>query len=90
MVTCRLADALPAEAVARMADDLRLRNTVDIRRQLDRWLRAGYGECHLRDPRVATTVERALQYFDGARYTLIAWVVMPNHVHVLIETYAGL
>lgn len=25
----------------------------------------------------------------GARYDLIAWVVMPNHVHVLIRTYEG-
>ena len=70
-------------------DDLRLRNAVNLRHRLDRWLRAGYGECHLRNPRIATTVERAFRHFDGTRYTLVAWVVMPNHVHVLIETFAG-
>jgi REP element-mobilizing transposase RayT len=24
--------------------------------------------------------------FDGRRYDLVAWVVMPNHVHVLMKT----
>jgi REP element-mobilizing transposase RayT len=28
-------------------------------------------------------------HFDGQRYRLLAWVVMPNHVHVLIETMTG-
>jgi REP element-mobilizing transposase RayT len=34
-------------------------------------------------------VEDALLYFDGERYRTIAWVIMPNHVHVLIETMEG-
>ena len=32
-------------------------------------------------------VENALLYFDGKRYRLFAWVVMPNHVHVLVELF---
>lgn len=31
-------------------------------------------------------VEDALLHFDGERYRLLAWVIMPNHVHVLAET----
>ena len=31
----------------------------------------------------------AWQYFDRIRYDLVAYVVMPNHVHVLIKTYAS-
>ncbi len=34
-------------------------------------------------------VEAALRYFDGERYQLAAWVVMPNHVHVLLESLPG-
>lgn len=34
-------------------------------------------------------MEKALLYFDGKRYRLVAWVIMPNHVHVLIETFEG-
>jgi putative DNA methylase len=45
--------------------------------------------CNLRDEAVARMVQTALLHFDGLRYRLIAWVVMPNHVHVLIETIPG-
>ena len=37
----------------------------------------------------AAIVQTALQHFDGERYRLIAWVVMPNHIHVMIEQIAG-
>jgi REP element-mobilizing transposase RayT len=30
-----------------------------------------------------------LFHFDGQRYRLLAWCVMPNHVHALIETREG-
>lgn len=43
----------------------------------------------MRDERIATVVEDALLYFDGQRYRLLAWCVMPNHVHVVIETFRG-
>jgi len=28
-------------------------------------------------------------HFDGQRYRLLAWCVMPNHVHAMIETREG-
>jgi REP element-mobilizing transposase RayT len=31
-------------------------------------------------------VVSALKHFDGERYGLLAYVVMPNHVHLLVET----
>ena len=49
---------------------------------------AGHGACYLRDPRVADIVQNALLHFDGQRYRLLAWCVMPNHVHVIIEPIA--
>ena len=39
---------------------------------------------------MAALVEGALRHFDGERYRLLAWCVMPNHVHVLIETRESL
>ncbi len=27
--------------------------------------------------------------FDGERYHLVAWSIMPNHVHALVETMEG-
>jgi REP element-mobilizing transposase RayT len=50
---------------------------------------AGHGACFLHDARIAEMVENALLHFDGKRYRMLAWCVMPNHVHNLIETIAG-
>jgi REP element-mobilizing transposase RayT len=49
----------------------------------------GLGSCSLREPVVAAVVHDALHHFDGTRYWLIAWVIMPNHVHALIEQAGG-
>ncbi len=53
------------------------------------WLDAGYGSCLLKDPALAQIVADALRHFDGERYDLVAWVVMPNHVHVLLTPRPG-
>ena len=52
-------------------------------------LDAGTGPCHLRDERVATLVLDALRHFDGQRYRLLAWCIMPNHVHLIIQPLEG-
>ena len=49
----------------------------------------GEGPRHLADPRAAAIVAEALYWADGARYELLAWCVMPTHVHVLIEQIEG-
>jgi len=40
----------------------------------------------LADPRIASIVARELHRLDGERYDLIACCIMPNHVHLLIDT----
>ena len=52
-------------------------------------LRVAHGERLLADPRAAGIVERALLHFDGQRYRLLAWCVMPTHVHALAEQIEG-
>ncbi len=52
-------------------------------------LDAGSGACHLANPNVADMVAGALRYFDGQRYQLTAWSVMPNHVHVVFQPASG-
>lgn len=51
---------------------------------LDRHL----GSALMRDPSCARIVAEALLHGDGQRYALLAWCVMPNHVHALIATNA--
>ncbi|MCD6520061.1 MAG: transposase [Anaerolineae bacterium] len=40
----------------------------------------------LADERIARIVAEAIHQLDGERYTLIAYCIMPNHVHLLIDT----
>ena len=53
--------------------------------KLEDYLDRSLGECFLRDPRVAALMENSMRFHHGARYELLAWVVMPNHVHALIQ-----
>ncbi len=59
--------------------------TAQLRKRIERDAEQGYGACWLRDDRVAEVVPNALLHFDGERSRLLAWVVMPNHVHVLLD-----
>lgn len=77
-VVFRLADSLPQEVVKTLA----LLDHPAQRRRVDALLDAGHGEMLLRRPSVAEIVCAALNHFDGERYHLHAWCVMPNHVHV--------
>lgn len=43
-----------------------------------------YGECLLRRPELAQIVADTLLHFDGQRYRMGDFVVMPNHVHLLV------
>lgn len=92
-VTFRLADSLPKERLKRLDNELACLpkdGAADERRKrMEADLDLGLGRAWLRDPRVAEPVENALLYFDGERYRLHAWVLMPNHVHTLLTPVGG-
>ena len=54
-----------------------------------KWLDNGYGSCLMSEDRVRLQVEQAVWHFAGQRYDLYAFVVMPNHVHVLFQPFRG-
>lgn len=54
-------------------------------RRVDEWLDAGYGSCILRYQNLRRFLSEAFAYYDGQRYRLGAWCIMPNHVHVLLR-----
>jgi menaquinone-specific isochorismate synthase len=55
--------------------------------KLDRYLDAGRGICLLSDFRAAKAVRDVLLHFDGKKYELLAWCVMPNHIHVVFRAF---
>jgi len=89
-ITYRLADSLPSQVLEDLKRELASLSAEhrDRRRRerIDAYLDAGHGSCVLADPECARIVIDNWQHFDGQRYRLLAWVVMPNHVHVLIQT----
>ena len=55
-------------------------------RRIAKWTRLRFGPVWLKDTRVAQVVADALRHGESERcfYQLRAWVIMPNHVHVLL------
>jgi putative transposase len=44
-----------------------------------------HGACVLKQPERSSLVAKCLLHFDGQRYVVSDFVVMPNHVHVLVQ-----
>ena len=99
-ITFRLADAVPMSLRRQWSEELATWRKFHpepwdaktkqeyqhrFREERERWLDSGHGECLLRNPKAREVVEQALLHFDGERYTLDAWVIMPNHVHAILK-----
>ena len=92
-ITFRLADSVPQTVLDKWRSELHNGEISDalFRRRVEYYLDQNYGEGTLRKPAIANMVEEALLKWDGERYRLIAWVLMPNHVHLLmlpLESYS--
>ncbi|HEX4796143.1 MAG TPA: helicase C-terminal domain-containing protein [Humisphaera sp.] len=57
--------------------------------KVERFLDAGHGSCWLRNEAIAKLVAQSLAHFDKQRYQLLAWCIMPNHVHVVVQPCEG-
>jgi putative transposase len=85
MVTFRLNDSMPVLHRSEW-DELRKLSPALVDHKMQTYLDAGNGSCILSNPEVTKVTEECLLHFDQVRYLLLAWVVMPNHVHVLVKT----
>jgi REP element-mobilizing transposase RayT len=100
-VTFRLADSVPKRILRQWAERKTLwlaenppphdegqQQAYDreFTRSFHQFLDAGHGDCIFKGAVYSQIVADALSFFDGARYRLGLWVVMPNHVHVLFRT----
>ncbi len=102
-VTFRLADSLPQRrldemkeererwtrahpAASRDEEETFHRNVVV---KVERWLDQGHGSCVLSQPDPSAVVEDALMHFNGSRYDLFSYAIMPNHVHLAARPREG-
>jgi carbamoylphosphate synthase large subunit/REP element-mobilizing transposase RayT len=103
-VTFRLADAVPQNILRQWKEELATwrkfhaepwdaRTKYEYQKRFqdgrEHWLDQGHGECILKKSNLANLVVDALRHFDHDRYVLDAFVVMPNHVHVLVRLAKG-
>ena len=103
-ITFRLADAIPQKLLRQWKEELetwrkfhpepwdastKYEYQTRFQDALEEWLDQGHGECILRQPQIAATIANSLRHFDGDRYALDSFVVMPNHVHVLVRPHDG-
>lgn len=86
MITYRLADSLPQVKIKAL-DEIPIKQTLERRKRIETFLDQGYGSCILQNENCAKTIIESWQFFDKQRYDIIAYVVMPNHVHLMIKTY---
>jgi len=96
-ITFRLDDAVPEIVIENWKKELAWSKRmpanhpqqIELRKRIDKYEDAGYGSCLLRNNNVAAMVQGTLLYFDAERYRIIAWCIMPNHVHLIAEILDG-
>ena len=90
-ITLHLADSIPKKVINRWQRELAKLDEeaerIVLQRRVEKYLDQGYGECLLRNSAVESMVQDSLLKFDGVRYRLFAWVVMPNHSHSLLTRF---
>jgi REP element-mobilizing transposase RayT len=92
-VTFRLAGSLPQKLLQELREEIRASDLQSIAtrkiraKAIEKMLDAGHGPKHLATPEIANLVATSLRAFDGIRYKLFAWCVMPNHVHVVFQPF---
>jgi len=102
-VTFRLGDSLPQEKLRELAalrTDWERRHPCprneaaweglsrEVMRRVEAWLDQGMGSCALRNPVTAAIVREGFHHFDGQRYELGSYVIMPKHVHAIVRPLA--
>jgi REP element-mobilizing transposase RayT len=90
-VTVRLSDSLPKNLLDKWRRELENEQIDDpeLRKRIEHYLDQGHGEAFLRRPDIADIIQNSILHLDGKSCYLISWVVMPNHVHLLIKLLQG-
>ena len=90
-ITLRLFDSVPDAVLQRWMRELDVLNSkkdqIILQKRIEKYLDQGYGEAFLKIHRVAEMVQKELLYYDGRSCRLSAWVVMPNHIHLLMTRF---
>jgi REP element-mobilizing transposase RayT len=86
-LTYRLADSLPQKVLRNLQIQLEQELITDREMliNVEKYLDQGIGACYLQQVEIASIVEENLLRFADVKYKLYAWVIMPNHMHILLR-----
>ena len=96
-VTFRLHDSLPQHIVMSYMQEcekifgedspsFKTKRDAMLHKKMMELMDAGYGECILKEKSVRRIVEEGFEYIDNNMVSVHAYVIMPNHVHAVLET----
>lgn len=104
-ITFRLANSLPKEKLARwkiekeqLINSLRTKTSSAAVEKIKKHYFSKFdqlrdsssnGESWLKEDRIAQIVADKLHEFDGKKYSLVCYCIMPNHVHLLVKLLAS-
>jgi putative transposase len=71
------------------SEDWNLRQWKQTFARADWWLDVNSAVRHFIDPRLAAVVVEACQFWAGSRYELLAYAVMPSHLHWVFRPLVG-
>ena len=90
-VSLHLFDSIPASVLARWKRELNVTDSkadrILLQRRIEKYLDQGYGQAFMKEHRVASMIQNVLLRSDGESYRLSAWVIMPNHIHLLATRF---
>ena len=88
-ITLHLADAVPKAIVEKWKIELASEKEEIAQKilfwRIEKFADQGCGACYLQRPEIADVIRNSLLYFHNEKYNLIAWVIMPNHIHFLMR-----
>ena len=90
-LTYRLADSLPQKILSHFQIQVEQEIITDREMliNIEKYLDQGIGACYLKQKEIAHIIEENLLHFADVKYKLYAWVIMPNHVHLLLRPKEG-
>jgi REP element-mobilizing transposase RayT len=56
---------------------------------IEEFIDRGAGSCAFNNHHIAGAMAAALRFREGKQYRLLAWCIMPNHVHVVVRLFPG-
>lgn len=98
-ITFRLADSLPHHIIEEfLADRAVMREELKVignksrkfyeelmEHKMESWLNNGHGNCILGNANVRQIVVGALRHYNFKEYLLHSFIIMPNHLHILLS-----